>query len=449
MAPRERDRIAVVLIHGMGEPRPMGTIRSFVEAIAATETPAIRWWSKPLANPVLYDIRRIVMKGDPTPKDGTVKPLRPTVDFYEFYWSHLLQGNQLAQLLRWLQVLVFRSPHQIPAHLVRIYWSGWTLLAILAVLIGIVAISLWAAGTIWSVWPWISAAITIAYGMWSYFLLQTLGDAARYLDTLPDNVAARFDIQKAGIDLIRRLHNEERYNRIVVVGHSLGAMIGYDVLRHAWLTLSTGKQFAPVEPHKRAKIDDLREKAEHWPKDFTAADYRPLQTAAWAEHLANGGRWRVTDFITVGSPLAHAGVLMAKDPDEFLARKRGRELSTCPPTWDEDFGITVDIEVEPIGDQKEPRVRTPDHASVFAFTKWTNFYSPSKFVLDGDFLSGPAVPIFGAGIDDKPVTANHINYWSQGDRNDTLKQLIAAMDLTGRKAFPNRAGPGKEATPDA
>jgi len=207
--------------------------------------------------------------------------------------------------------------------------------------------------------------------------------------------------------------------------------------------------FDPVEPHKRAKIDALRAKSEVWPEGFEAGDYRPLQTAAWAEHIGNGGHWRVTDFITVGSPLAHAEVLMAKDPEEFLARKTGRELSTCPPTWDGDFGITVDVPVQPIGQQKEPRVRTPDHASVFAFTRWTNFYSPSKYVLDGDFLSGPAAPVFGLGIDDHEVEAYHVNYWTQGPESDALQQLVEAMDLTGRRAFPNQAGPGEESTPPA
>lgn len=445
MAPR--DRIAVVLIHGMGEQRPMGTIRTFVDAIAAREEPPIKSWSKPLDDPELFDIRRIVMEGEKPPADGTRKPLRPVVDFYEFYWSHLMQRNNLGQLLRWLRVLVIRSPSQVPAHLSRTYWTGWVLLAVLAALVVAIALSLFSAGTLFSVWPWVWGAITFAYGLASYWLLRTLGDAARYLDTLPDNVAARFAIQKAGVDLIKKLHAEERYNRIVVVGHSLGAMIGYDVLRHAWLPFA--KQFDPVEPHKVRQIDALRDVVETWPEGLAAKDYRALQTAAWAEHIANGGHWRVTDFITLGSPLAHAELLMAEDPADFRRRKEGRELSTCPPTWDEDFGITRDIPVTPTGGQKKPVVRTPDHAGVFAFTHWINLHSPSTWVVDGDFLSGPAVPVFGAGIEDRIVRANHTNYWQQGPASDTLAELVAAMDLTGRMATPNRAGPGDETTPDA
>ncbi len=413
----DRTRIAVVLIHGMGEPRPMATINRFVEAIAATETPPIKSWSKPLNDPSLYDIRRIVMAGS---------KMRPVVDFYEFYWAHLMRGNKLAQLVRWLKVLVFRSPTKVPKHLQRIYWTGWLLMALLAALIVAIAWSLFQAGTLFSIWPWIWAAITLAYGLVSYWLLGTLGDAARYLDKLPDNVRARFEIQKAGVDLIKRLHTGG-YHRIIVVGHSLGAMIGYDVLRQAWLPFAVNYDANTTVNHRKA-IDNLRFAVRDWAtKPQTAAEYRKLQELAWAEHLGNGGGWRVTDFITLGAPLAHAEVLMAVDPADFARRSKGRELSTCPPTWDEKFGITRDIQV---GGR---RVRTPDHASAFALTRWTNLYSPSAFVFDGDFLSGPVVPVFGAGITDIKVSANHVNYWTQGP-GEPLKTLVTTMDLSGRDA---------------
>ena len=414
----DRTRIAVVLIHGMGEPRPMATINGFVEAIAATETPPIKSWSKPLNDPSLYDIRRIVMAGSKT---------RPVVDFYEFYWAHLMRGNKLAQLVRWLQALVFRSPAKVPKHLQRIYWTGWLLLAVLAALVVAIALSLLQAGTLFSVWPWIWTGITLAYGLVSYWLLGTLGDAARYLDQLPDNVRARFEIQKAGVELIKRLHQGTAYHRIIVVGHSLGAMIGYDVLRQAWLPFSVGFDPANQTNHRKA-IDELRAAVRDWAqKPLTPDAYRKLQEAAWAEHIGNGGDWRVTDFITLGAPLAHAELLMASDPDDFARRAKGRELSTCPPTWDEKFGITRDLKLT------GKTVRTPDHASAFALTRWTNFYSPSAFVADGDFLSGKIAPVFGPAVTDIKVKANHVNYWTQGP-GEPLQSLIKAMDLSGRDA---------------
>jgi hypothetical protein len=71
-------------------------------------------------------------------------------------------------------------------------------------------------------------------------LLDVIGDAARYLDVHPTNVARRYDILRGGTEMLRRLHNMRdesdgsarcRYGRIVLVGHSLGSVIAYDCCR--------------------------------------------------------------------------------------------------------------------------------------------------------------------------------------------------------------------------
>ncbi len=426
-----RDRIAVVLIHGMGEPRPMETLRSFVAAVSGAEAPPARSWSKPLDNPALYDIRRIVMEGSSS---------RPVVDFYEFYWAHLLQGSTLDQLLRWAGDLFWRRIGTVPEHLKGVYRVGKGFAALAALFVVLLVWWLFAQHTLSIVWPIVSGIITFVYGLASYFLLGTLADCARYLDTRPDNVAARFAIQHAGVELLQKLHDGEQYKRIVLVGHSLGAMIGYDVLRVAWQPF--GRRFDPVaQRHLKAikALSDAVRDQEAAP--LTPATYRPLQKAAWDEHIANGGHWRVTDYITLGNPLAHAALLMASSPADLEARKTGRELSTCPPTWDMKYGITRNVPVTPPA--ARPAVRAPDHASVFALTRWSNFYCPSRYVLDGDFLSGPLGPVFGAGIEDVEVhnptdalLGMHTAYWvpraGTAKAGDPLPALIERLDLTGR-----------------
>lgn len=67
-----------------------------------------------------------------------------------------------------------------------------------------------------------------------YFLLSYLGDAARYLSPSPRNISLRQQVRANGIKLLRHLHASGRYDRIVVVGHSLGSVIGYDILKHYW-----------------------------------------------------------------------------------------------------------------------------------------------------------------------------------------------------------------------
>ncbi len=66
------------------------------------------------------------------------------------------------------------------------------------------------------------------------FLSPVMGDSARYLRATPSNIAQRQKIREAGVSLLESLHASGRYQRIVVVGHSLGSVVGYDVLTHFW-----------------------------------------------------------------------------------------------------------------------------------------------------------------------------------------------------------------------
>jgi hypothetical protein len=416
----DRTRIAVVLIHGIGEPRPMQTLRGFADAVAAAEPGVtIGTWSKPFADSDLYDIRRIVMAGSKT---------RPVVDFYEFYWAHLMPAASVEQLLRWFGDLLARPVKSLSPALQRIYRIGWTLIGLAILTLVLVGAALFFRAP--AVLPLLSGAATIIWGFISYPLLHTAGDAARYLDTRPDNVAARYAIQQAGVRFIERLHEDERgYRRIVVVGHSLGSMIGYDVLQRAWLPFSG--RFDPVERRQRKAISAVRDAVLAGVNAPEA--YRALQVSAHAEHLANGGHWRVSDFITVGSPLTHAQLLMATSREDLERRTKGRELVTCPPTPDPKFGII----------DEQQGVWSPDHASVFALTRWTNVHAPDKSLRTGDPLSGPMAPVFGYGIKDVAVVSSHVSYWSQGP-GPAIDALVTALDLTGRDDIPNRAGPGEE-----
>jgi hypothetical protein len=42
-------------------------------------------------------------------------------------------------------------------------------------------------------------------------------------------------------------------------------------------------------------------------------------------------KWRVTDFVTLGSPLAHADILLARDRVGLEAKQNDREFPTCLP----------------------------------------------------------------------------------------------------------------------
>src|SRR5262249_2795538 len=70
--------------------------------------------------------------------------------------------------------------------------------------------------------------------------LGWVGDAARYFSTTPDTPVERQQIRGQGIELLDRLHSQLdtlgniEYNRIIVVGHSLGSVIAYDLLANYW-----------------------------------------------------------------------------------------------------------------------------------------------------------------------------------------------------------------------
>ena len=65
-------------------------------------------------------------------------------------------------------------------------------------------------------------------------LTQHLGDAARYVEAKPDNIARRQEIREAGVLLLERMHETGEYQRIVVAAHCLGSAIAYDILAFTW-----------------------------------------------------------------------------------------------------------------------------------------------------------------------------------------------------------------------
>ena len=91
----------------------------------------------------------------------------------------------------------------------------------------------------WRPWslnsPWSSVAAWTVIGAYlainAAFLQSYLGDAARYFRGSPANVAVRRAIRKEAVDTLERLHTSGLYDRIIIVAHSLGCVVSYDMLR--------------------------------------------------------------------------------------------------------------------------------------------------------------------------------------------------------------------------
>ena len=133
------------------------------------------------------------------------------------------------------------------------WWSAWALVMI-AVALGLASLAYLYQN------PVLESLLAIIFGgglatvlCFIGFLLspvlRVVGDAARYLDCSPENVAERQEVINEGVTLLTGLHRDPQIDRIVVVGHSLGSVISYDILKRFWMTVHT-KMIVNAETEK-------------------------------------------------------------------------------------------------------------------------------------------------------------------------------------------------------
>lgn len=449
-----RPRQAVVLIHGIGEQRPMDTLRSFVDAVWNDKTgPELHErsrdtvWSKPDLTSGGFELRRLTTDYDH----------RCTrTDFFELYWAHLMEGTQLAHVRSWAGRMLLRWPWHVPRPLLAPFLVLWTIALTLLTFLALSWLpASWPGHVAWTV-P--SALLAVASFVW--LILQeglvkpVIGDAARYLSPSPANVKVRRAICSAGVDLLEKLHDAEidgrpKYDRIIVVGHSLGSVIGYDVLTHLWhrhhqaFDPSTApanealtdlewftRQLAKPREARRADLD--RGRAGSLPRNTERegqiASYRNTQPLYRRALREAGSTWRITDFVTLGSPLTYADILLADGACDLFKRQERRELPTCPPMLEAPTARQTrkgeeakHFSYQPPPDPDDAfadRRFLPHFAAAFAPVRWTNLYFPAPFVLWGDIIGGPLAGLFGDGIRDVELSLgwgvlfkSHLKYW--------------------------------------
>ena len=443
-------RQAVIIIHGIGEQRPMDTLRDFVEAVAPANKDKTKppFFSKPDRFSDSFELRRLTAHA----QQNTFK-----TDYFELYWAHLMQGTELRDVTWWIWNMFVRWPAQIPVRLRWIFWVFWaTLLIALGSLIWIVG---WGEDLLPASWEtffsvgWfkttVSLIVTLLSTLITGILLNYLGDAVRYFTPRPRNVPEREQIRKGGITLLRRLHEardsagRNLYDRIILVGHSLGSVIAYDILYLFWNEISPKLDLQPIAIDKaEAAAYDLRQGA----MDLNA--YRQTQFDFWFSQYRNQHSWRISDFITAGSPLALADLHLADGADKLKTKQDQREFPTCPPRteppttkqrarlkdktkeWWFSFPATDD------GSR-----RTLHHAAPFAMTRWTNLYFKNDYV-------GSEISCFDKGVENQEFIAesharffkhklpfrrrlpfqSHTHYWNK-EEPKSLKYLKSKMQL--------------------
>ncbi|MBR1243238.1 hypothetical protein JQ620_24355 [Bradyrhizobium sp. AUGA SZCCT0274] len=292
---------------------------------------------------------------------------------------------------------------------------------------------LWALNSPWSV-----AAASAVIGLYliinAAFLQPYLGDAARYFRNSPANVAVRRAIRKEAVDRLANLHASGQYDRIVVVAHSLGTVVAYDMQRAYFSRVCNelppveelGTDFDAIDSAKwqpedaKATIEDkkaLRIKARATIASIAAAAAKPTPQQQKPNPLQPKS-WLVTDFVTLGSALTHAYFLMclgktAADlkaegrlnteqdlKDDFARRVGEREFPTCPPKrLDRDGLLTF---TNPKTHRKQIH-----NGALFGLTRWSNIYFPRRQLFWGDAIGGALSPIFGYHIVDLAVSTKN------------------------------------------
>lgn len=269
---------AVLIIHGIGEQRPMDTLRGFARTVWTSddkihhEFAKAGIFSKPDEISGSFELRRLTTTSD----RNDVR-----TDFYEFYWAHLMKGTNLSHVITWLRSLLFRWPWNVPPAL----RAAWGLVAVLSLAAAFLAIETvlpeayqplrlpkWLAGSLGLLFAW--CIVPVAN--------RIVGDAARYLMPTPTNIDSRQTIRAKGVDVLNKLHQSREYERIVVVGHSLGSVIGYDILTHAWpdyLRHADWKQPNPALDAVEARIQQ---------PEFALDQFQSEQRALASELRARG-----------------------------------------------------------------------------------------------------------------------------------------------------------------
>ena len=415
----KRLKQAVVVIHGMGEQRPMETIRNFVRNVWMKDTnlKEPHFWSKPSSVSYSFEQRRLTTNDPAINGKDDEKVLR--TDFYEYYWAFQTVGTTWEHFTGWISQFLFCLPNRYGRHkakLLQVWALFWILLIVAAGLIGI-----W----LWFVVPMFKTCliggivITVVEGVALHYLNKArrvlttyFGDVARYVEAEPCNIRIRQAVRSGGIELIERIQQTGDYERIVLVGHSLGTIVAYDILNHLWgrhnkftyqesgVEKSRGLSDEAIKLINRlkSKAENIGKKAKNENADpkkkdkdvesskkdetdlFDQTGYRNIQSELFKELRDNdtANNWLISDFITLGSPLTYADLVLFKDNQKFTLRKLDREYPTSPPV-DENGQYYYQA-----GGKSYLH-----HGAVFAPVKWTNIYCPSTFISTGDIISGP------------------------------------------------------------
>jgi hypothetical protein len=466
-APTDPDvRTAIVFVHGKGETeyRPNETLDGFVKTALQ---PGSAYYSRPAEITGSYEARVYVAPQLDDPKQGHT-------DVYEYHWQYLMTASRFAGTVVATLRVFLRRPSNVPDALFGIWRAVWLLvLGTICVAVPVLGLLGYFLGTEFPIWVvGLVASVFLLGGVG--LITQVLSvllysatttsfiDVARYLDPWMRSYAARRAVRGGMVDLLHELHDEGRYSRIIVVAHGVGTYIAYDALTALWAEYHELNAGPPPPqtptPLQLDALTDVEHAADRLHGDTEALDaFQDGQFALWQDLRRQGNPWRITDFVTVGAPLALADLLVTrpglvnglKKSDEadrrtlFDALVRRGALIRCPPRTETQpvegdevrqasYGVVGSGPREVLGSQ-----------AAFAVTRWTNLWFPVvRGGLRGDWFGGELGPLFGLGIRDVLITGNvpgrlargtahndYFTYPGQDDEGDVAWHLRKTLAL--------------------
>jgi hypothetical protein len=386
---------------------------------------------------------------------------KKNTDFFEYYWANLMIEPATSDLYTWIFKLLFKKePSERAKRLV--FWVQFFVFFMLSASI-LISMFFWESIDEYFSNLLKTAGAAVVSFLFVRFVLphinstvsKTVGDAVKYLTPSPENISSRFEIRNKGINLIRKLHEQtaengsQKYSKIIVIGHSLGSVVAYDIIANLWneyqydyKVLEQSIKQPAIEKMKEILVD------KHKNNVFNLAKYQETQGSLFKEIKKFSNPWLISDFITLGSPLCHGGFVLTKDKTAFEKKVNYREYPISPPkielkpfedpetgeksnVKDYEFPFFFNRLYQVENSKLQADLKVVNHSSPFAFIKWTNIFFKNDFV-------GGKMTAFGDGILNHELTPNggkilknwpfysHTKYWDKNQTKsiDLIKEII-------------------------
>lgn len=216
-------------------------------------------------------------------------------------------------------------------------------------------------------------------------------------------------MRKRGQTLLKALHDERAdddrplYSRIVLVGHSLGAVVAYDLLQHFWGDAGPNHSQKKLDQAVLVELEALDAFVKGtWPGELSSEKpqkvdldaFQNAQSRVFKALVDTNHGWRISDFVTIGSPLVHSEFLISDNRRSLRREFIERFRSASPPRPDYPSQSML---------YEYAQATYVHFAAPFSAVRWNNLYDYCWFPFGGDIVSGPVSDVFGPGIRERHV----------------------------------------------